>query len=207
MRRIPSRISGIASSRPWRLIYQRAMIRCLACVHSERGSETIFENSDERFDFAVRHGLVKSGAERLSHCQWANVARTQFERARFVRYLRACPIGTLEMKGRYPLSHELNAEPAMRRLSIRSLMAFILVSAVGLAALSEGRRPFVGHATAGCAGGCRPAVLARSFLVTGSGTGGLGSRSLAARPLLAFAPWLSDTFQSQLGTTHLLNEI
>ena len=96
----------------------------------------------------------------------------------------------------------------MRRFSIRSLMAFVLVSAVGLAALrtagdlSAGMVLLVTLAAIGTA--MMGAVILRDReRYWWAGFAFFGGGYLA----LALGPWLSDTFHPQLGTTHLLNEI
>ena len=93
----------------------------------------------------------------------------------------------------------------MRRFSVRTLMALIVVCAVGLAALRSanevwaGIMPLVALATVGTA-------AMGAFILRGwerhwwAGFAFFGGTYLT----LAVAPWLSDTVQPQLGTSQLL---
>jgi hypothetical protein len=96
----------------------------------------------------------------------------------------------------------------MRRFSVRSLMALVFVCAVGMAAfrgagdLWGGILLLVALAAVGAA--VMGAVILRGLeKYWWAGFAFFGGVYLA----LAFGPWLSDTFQSQLGTTHLLGQI
>jgi len=96
----------------------------------------------------------------------------------------------------------------MRRLSIRSLMAFILVSAVGLAALRGADELWAGTMLLVALTAVGVAVPGAVILrgkerYWWAGFAFFGGGYLA----LAVGPWLSDTFQPQLGTTHLLGHI
>jgi hypothetical protein len=96
----------------------------------------------------------------------------------------------------------------MRRFSIRGLMAVIVVAGVGLAALRNANALWAGMLLI-------VALAAVGFAVMGTvilrgnerywwaGFAFFGGGYLA----LAVGPWLSDTFQPQLGTTHLLDHV
>jgi hypothetical protein len=96
----------------------------------------------------------------------------------------------------------------MRRVSIRGLMAFVLVSAVGLAAFRNAGELWAGMLLLAALAAVGAAVMG-AVILRGSercwcaGFAFFGGGYLA----LAFGPWLSDTFQSKLGTTHLLGQI
>ena len=96
----------------------------------------------------------------------------------------------------------------MRRFSVRSLMAFVFVCAIGLAAL---RAPVI-FGVASCCWSPLPLSASQSWAAVvlrglekywWAGFAFFGGGYLA----LAFGPWLSDTFQPQLGTTHLLEQL
>jgi hypothetical protein len=96
----------------------------------------------------------------------------------------------------------------MRRFSVRSLMALVFVCAIGMAAfrgagdLWGGILLLVALAAVGFA--VMGAVILRGLeKYWWAGFAFFGGGYLA----LAFGPWLSDTFQPQLGTTHLLGQI
>jgi hypothetical protein len=96
----------------------------------------------------------------------------------------------------------------MRRFSIRSLMAFVLVSAIGLAALRNASDLWAGMmlllALAIVGTALMAAVILRGQERHGwAGFAFFGGGYLA----LAFAPGLSDTSRHQLGTTFILNGI
>jgi hypothetical protein len=96
----------------------------------------------------------------------------------------------------------------MRRFSVRSLMALVFVCAIGMAAFRGAGDLWGGILLL-------VALAAVSFAVMGAvilrglekywwaGFAFFGGGYLT----LAFGPWLSDTFQPQLGTTHLLVQI
>jgi len=96
----------------------------------------------------------------------------------------------------------------MRRFSIRSLMAFVLVSGVGLAALRNAGDLWAGMLLMAALTAVGTAVMG-AVILRGSerhwcaGFAFFGGVYLA----LAAGPWLSDTFQPQLGTTHLLGHV
>ncbi len=95
----------------------------------------------------------------------------------------------------------------MRRFSIRSLMAFILVSAVGLAALRLAGDLWSGMLLVVTLAAVGVAVLGAVILRDRERYWWAGFAFFCGAYLsLAFGPWLSDTFQSQLGTTYLLAE-
>src|SRR3954451_23074823 len=96
----------------------------------------------------------------------------------------------------------------MRRLSIRSLMAFIVAAAVGLAALRNANELWAGMLLL-------VALAAVGFALMGAailrgkerhwwaGFAFFGGAGLA----LTVGPWRGDTFRPQLGTTHLLDRL
>ena len=96
----------------------------------------------------------------------------------------------------------------MRRFSVRSLMALVFICAIGMAAFRGAgdlwggilllvALTFVGFAVMGAL------ILRGSEKYWWAGFAFFGGGYLA----LAFGPWLSDTFQPQLGTTHLLEQV
>jgi hypothetical protein len=94
----------------------------------------------------------------------------------------------------------------MRRFSIRSLMAFVLLSGVGLAALRNAGDVWAGMLLLAAVAAVGTAVMG-AVIMRGSerywwaGFAFFGGGYLAT----AVGPWLSDTFQPQLGTTHVLS--
>jgi hypothetical protein len=96
----------------------------------------------------------------------------------------------------------------MRRLSIRSLMAFIVAAAVSLAALRNANELWAGMLLI-------VALAAVGFALMGAailrgkerhwwaGFAFFGGAYLA----LTVGPWLGNTFRPQLGTTHLLDRL
>jgi hypothetical protein len=96
----------------------------------------------------------------------------------------------------------------MRRFSIRGLMAFVVISAVGLAALRNAGDLWAGMLLLFALASVGAAVMG-AFILQGrdrywwAGFAFFGGGYLA----LAVGPWLSDAFQPQLGTTHLLDQI
>ena len=93
----------------------------------------------------------------------------------------------------------------MRRFSIRSLMAFIVVAAIGLAALRNASDLWAGMllllALAAVAIAMMGAVILRGWeRYWWAGFAYFGGGYLA----VAVGPWLSDTFQPRLGTTQVL---
>src|SRR6266436_1870509 len=96
----------------------------------------------------------------------------------------------------------------MRRFSIRTLMAFVLVSAVGLAALRNASDLWAGMMLLVALAAVGVAVLGAVILRGRERCGWAGFAFFTGGYLaLAIAPWLSDTFQAQLGTTHLLRYV
>jgi hypothetical protein len=96
----------------------------------------------------------------------------------------------------------------MRRFSIRSLMAFIVVAAVGLAALGNANELWAGMLLLAALGAVGFAVMGAAILrgkerYWWAGFAFFGGGYLA----LAVGPWISDTFQPQLGTTPLLDHV
>lgn len=92
----------------------------------------------------------------------------------------------------------------MRRVSIRRVMAFVLVSAIGLAALKNASDLWAGMMLLLAFAVIGTALMA-AVILRGqerrwwAGFAFFGGGYLA----LAFAPWLSDTFRRQLGTTFI----
>ena len=96
----------------------------------------------------------------------------------------------------------------MRRFSIRRLMAFIIVAAIGLAALRNANDLWAGMLLL-------VALAAVGFALMGAailrgkerhwwaGFAFFGGAYLA----LSVGPWLGDTIRPQLGTTHLLDRL
>jgi hypothetical protein len=96
----------------------------------------------------------------------------------------------------------------MRRISIRTLMAFVLVSAVGLAALRNANELWAGMMLLVAMAALGGAVLGVILMRGRERAWWLGFAVFAGGYLaLAFGPWLSDVFQPQLGTTHLLGHL
>ena len=96
----------------------------------------------------------------------------------------------------------------MYRISIRTLMAFVVVSAVGLAALRAASDLWAGLLLLVALAAVGVAILGAAFMggaerAWWAGFALFGGGYLA----LAVGPCLSDTYQSSLGTTHLLNHI
>jgi hypothetical protein len=96
----------------------------------------------------------------------------------------------------------------MRRSSIRTLMAFVLVSAVGLAALRNASNLWAGMMLLVALAAVGIAVLGAVILRGKERYGWAGFAFFGGGYLaLAVGPWLGDTFQPQLGTTHLLSYV
>jgi hypothetical protein len=96
----------------------------------------------------------------------------------------------------------------MRRLSIRSLMAFIVAAAVGLAALRNANELWAGMLLLVALAAVGFALMGAAILrgkerYWWAGFAFFGGAYLA----LSVGPWLSDTFRPQLGTTHLLDHL
>jgi hypothetical protein len=93
----------------------------------------------------------------------------------------------------------------MRRFSIRSLTAFIVVAAIGLAALRDANDLWAGMLLLLALAAVAIAMMGAVILRGGerywwAGFAFFGGGYLA----LAVGPWLSDTFQPQLGTSQVL---
>ena len=93
----------------------------------------------------------------------------------------------------------------MRRYSIRTLMALVVVSAVGLAALRGADATWAGLLLLTALAAVGAAVLGAAILrgrerAWWAGFAFFGGGYLA----LTFGPWLSESFEPHLGTTHLL---
>ena len=93
----------------------------------------------------------------------------------------------------------------MRRFSIRSLAAFIVVAAIGLAALRDANDLWAGMLLLLALAAVAIAVIGAVILRGGerywwAGFAFFGGGYLA----LTVGPWLSDTLQPQLGTTEVL---
>jgi hypothetical protein len=96
----------------------------------------------------------------------------------------------------------------MRRISIRSVMALIILAAIGLAALRNADELWAGTlllvALALVGLGVMGAVIMRGReRYWWAGFAFFGGAYLA----LTVGPWLSDTFRPQLGTTQLLDRL
>ncbi len=93
----------------------------------------------------------------------------------------------------------------MRRFSIRSLTAFIVVAAIGLAALRNASDLWAGMLLLLALAAVAIAMMGAVILRGGerywwAGFAFFGGGYLA----VAVGPWLSDTFQPRLGTTQVL---
>jgi hypothetical protein len=100
----------------------------------------------------------------------------------------------------------LEAEVPMYRFSICTLMVFVLVSAIGLAALRNANELWAGTMPLVALAATGTAVLGAVILRGRERFWWLGFALFSGGYLtLALGPWQSDTFQPQLGTTQLLN--
>jgi hypothetical protein len=93
----------------------------------------------------------------------------------------------------------------MRRFSILGLMAFLVVAAIGLAALRNANDLWAGMLLLLALAAVAIAMMGAVILRCGernwwAGFAFFGGGYLA----VAVGPWLSDTFQPRLGTTHVL---
>ena len=93
----------------------------------------------------------------------------------------------------------------MRRFSIRSLAAFIVVAAIGLAALRDASDLWAGMLLLLALAAIAIAMMGAVILRGGerywwAGFAFFGGGYLA----VSVGPWLSDTFEPRLGTTHVL---
>ncbi len=96
----------------------------------------------------------------------------------------------------------------MRRFSIRTLMAVVLVSGVGVAALKNASDLWDGLPLLAALAAVGVAVMGAVNLrgrerCWWAGFAFFGGGYLA----LAVGPWLSDTFEPQYGTTYVLKEV
>jgi len=96
----------------------------------------------------------------------------------------------------------------VRRFSIASLMAFVLIFGVGLAALRNASELWAGMMLLVALGVVGAAVLG-AIILRGRERAWWSGFALFAGGYMALAvgPWLSDRFQPQLGTTHLLQYV
>ena len=96
----------------------------------------------------------------------------------------------------------------MRRFSIRKLMAFVFVSAVGLAGLRNANEVWAGTMLMVAYVAIATAVLGGLILRARQRYGWAGCAVFGGGYLaIAIGPCLSDTFKSQLGTTYLLSYV
>ncbi len=96
----------------------------------------------------------------------------------------------------------------MRRFSIRTLMAFVLVSAVGLAALRNANEVWAGWLLTGAFGAVATAVLGALVFRDGPRYRWAGFVVFSGGYLaLTVGPGLSDAFKPYLGTTRSLNYV
>src|SRR6516165_6342441 len=96
-------------------------------------------------------------------------------------------------------------EGTMRRFSIRSLTAFIFVAAIGLAALRNANDLWAGMLLLLALAAVAIAMMGAVILRGGERYGWAGFAFFGGVYLaVAVGPWLSDTFQPQLGTTQVL---
>jgi hypothetical protein len=96
----------------------------------------------------------------------------------------------------------------MRRFSIRFLMAFVLVSAVGLAALRNANELWEGTMLLLALAAVGMAILGAIFMRGRDRAWWIGFALFSGGYLLmTFAPGLSNEVRPKLGTTHLLDEV
>ncbi len=96
----------------------------------------------------------------------------------------------------------------MRRISIRSLMVFVVVSAVGLAALRNANELWAGTMPLVALAAMGAALLGAVILRGRERCWWAGFAFFCGGYLaIAVAPWLNDNFQPQLGTTQLLDHV
>jgi hypothetical protein len=96
----------------------------------------------------------------------------------------------------------------MRRFSIRSLSAFVLVSAIGLAALKNDNEVWAGMLLLLALATLGTAVLGSVFLRGKERAWWIGFAFFGGVYLaLAVGPWFSETIEPQLGTRLLLNYV
>ncbi len=93
----------------------------------------------------------------------------------------------------------------MRRFSIRTLMALLLVSAVALAALRNASDLWAGMMHLTALGDVGVAILGSINLRGGERAWWQGFAIFSGGYLaLTFGPWLPDNFPSKLGTAHII---
>jgi hypothetical protein len=96
----------------------------------------------------------------------------------------------------------------MRRFSIRSLMAFVLISAVGLAALRSANELWAATMLSAALAAVGVAVLGASLMRGRERAWWLGFAVFGGGYLaLSVGPWVGDAFRYQLVTTHWLGEL
>ena len=96
----------------------------------------------------------------------------------------------------------------MRRFSVRSLMALVLMSAVGLAALRNANELWAGTMLLVAYGAVATAVMGALILRRGERYGWAGFAVFSGGYLaIAIGPLLNDVYQSRLGTSNLLTYV
>ena len=96
----------------------------------------------------------------------------------------------------------------MRRFSIRSLMAVVVVSAVGLAALRNANEQWAGTMLLVVLAAVGVAVVGAALMRGRERAWWLGFAVFAGLYLaLSVGPWVGDAFRHQLATTHWLVEL
>jgi hypothetical protein len=96
----------------------------------------------------------------------------------------------------------------VRRFSIRDLMGFIVVSAIGLAALRNANELWAGGLLLLVLAAVGVAVMGAVILRGKERYWWAGFAFFAACYLvLAIGPWLNSWYASRIGTTHLLNQL
>ena len=96
----------------------------------------------------------------------------------------------------------------MRRLSIRAIMAVVVMSAIGLAALRNANELWAGMMLLTTLAMLGIATLGIIFLRAKERAWWAGFALFAGSYLAGTSlPWLSGTFRHQLGTTYILREL
>ena len=96
----------------------------------------------------------------------------------------------------------------MCRFTIRSVMAFVLASALGMAALKNANEFWAGATIMVALAALGTAVLGALTLRGADRYGWAGFAVFSGGYLvIAFGPWPSDSFKPQLGTTALLTYV
>ncbi len=96
----------------------------------------------------------------------------------------------------------------MRRLSLRTLMAFILVAAVGLAALRNANDLWAGMMLMLALTSVGVSILGAALLRGCERAWWLGFAVFGGGYLaVSVGPWVGDAFRQQLSTTHLIGEL